>query len=284
MNNSEIFMRVLLNDKIKLEPRYINKNIHKELTYRLKEKLEAKCTRHGYIKKNSIESYKVTPGIIEMASLNGAIQYEIYFHADVCNPMLGTIINAKVMNVNKFGILAESGYTDPESGEFSNILEIIIAKNSVSIVSEINLENVQIGDEVRVEIMGKKYELNDKQITIIGRIVKEKVVNIGGTKHFHNKDEENEEDDEEVEEIKDEDDDEEEEEDDEEEEEEEEDEFIDEGDEGDDEEEEENGKKVGGINLFSDEEEGFGDDEEYDLYNDHEHDEEVDNDHDEILE
>ena len=278
MNNSEIFMRVLLNDKIKLEPRYINKNINKELTYRLKEKLEGKCTRHGYIKKHSIESYKVTPGIIEMYSLNGAIQYEIYFHADVCNPMLGTIINAKVMNVNKFGILAESGYTDPDSNEFSNILEIIIAKNSVSIVSEVNLENVQIGDEVRVEIMGKKYELNDKQITIIGRIVKEKVVNIGSTKHSHNKDDEDDEDDdgEEEELIKEEDEEDDEEDDDDDEEEEEE--FQDDEDDDD-----EDDKKVGGINLFSDEEEGFGDDEEYDLYND-EHDEENDNDHDEILE
>lgn len=171
MDNNEIFMRVLLNDKIKLEPKYMSKNYKQELLRRLKDKVEGKCTRHGYIRKNSIEIYKVTPGIVELISLNGGIQYDIYFHAEVCNPMLGTIVKAKVMNINKFGILAEAGYNDPDTNEFLNILEIIIAKNSVNIVSDVNLNDIKIGNEVRVEIMGKKYELNDKQISIVGRVV-----------------------------------------------------------------------------------------------------------------
>jgi DNA-directed RNA polymerase subunit E'/Rpb7 len=173
--NNDIFMRVLLNDKIKLEPKYMSRNFKNELSKRLTDRLEGKCTRHGYVRKGSIEIYKVTPGIVEMISLNGNIQYDIYFHAEVCNPMLGSIVKAKVSNINKFGILAEAGYNDPETNEYLNILEIIIAKNSVNIVSDVNLEEVKIGDEVRVEIMGKKYELNDKQISVVGRIVAEAV-------------------------------------------------------------------------------------------------------------
>ena len=168
---TDIFMKVLINEKVKLEPRYLNRNYKNELIKRLNEKLAGKCTRHGYIKKNSIEIYKITPGMIEMISLNGTVNYDIYFHAEVCNPMLGTMLNVKVINTNKFGILAESGYTDDETNEFLNIIEVIIAKNSVSIVSDTDLDNISKGDELKVEVIGKKYELNDKQIKIFGKIV-----------------------------------------------------------------------------------------------------------------
>jgi DNA-directed RNA polymerase subunit E'/Rpb7 len=168
---TDIFMKVLINEKVKLEPRYLNRNYKNELIKRLNEKLAGKCTRHGYIKKDSIEIYKITPGMIEMISLNGTVNYDIYFHAEVCNPMLGTMLNVKVINTNKFGILAESGYTDSETNEFLNIIEIIIAKNSVSIVSDTDLDNISKGDELKVEVIGKKYELNDKQIKIFGKIV-----------------------------------------------------------------------------------------------------------------
>jgi DNA-directed RNA polymerase subunit E'/Rpb7 len=161
-------MRMLLNDKIKIEPRYINKNLKEEITNRLKEKLEGKCTRHGYIRKGSIDVYKVTPGTIEMVSLSGYIQYDIYFYAEVCNPMMGSIIKCKVVNANKFGILAESSF-DGES-----ILEVVIAKNSVSILSDVDLENVKVGDEIYVEVLGKKFELNDKHISIVGKAINEK--------------------------------------------------------------------------------------------------------------
>jgi DNA-directed RNA polymerase subunit E'/Rpb7 len=171
--DNDVFMNVLLDEKIKLEPRFITNNFKEELLKRLKEKLEGKCTRHGYIRINSIDIYKITPGIIELISLNGNIQYKIYFHADVCNPMLGSVIKAKVMKINKFGILADAGYNDPVTDEFLNIIEIIIAKNSVNIISDIDLETVNVGDNIRVEIIGKKYELNDKHISIVGKIVSE---------------------------------------------------------------------------------------------------------------
>jgi DNA-directed RNA polymerase subunit E'/Rpb7 len=268
MDNSDIFMRILLNEKIKLEPRFLLNNFREELINRLKDKIEGKCTRHGYIRLDSIEVYKITPGMIELISLNGHIQYDIYFHADVCNPMLGSIIKAKVMKINKFGILAEAGYNDPNTNEFLNILEIIIAKNSVNIISDIDLEKVNIGDSIRVEIMGKKYELNSKHISIIGKIVSE-------VKHknvLKNQDNDLDIDDEDVDELIEEVDDEEEDED------------EDELDELDDEDEEvvevdvdiddeidedTDVKKKGGGDLFdSDNDDLFEEEEEYDMYND----------------
>lgn len=158
-----IFYRTLLNDNIKIEPRYLSKDYRKYVLTKLKAKLEGICSRHGFIKTGSIELYKVTPGNIELVGLNGNIVFDVHYYADVCNPLIGNIVKASVTNVNKFGILAE----------VSGILEIIIAKNSVNIQHDqgVDLDKITIGDTIVIEVLGKKYELNDKKISIVGRIV-----------------------------------------------------------------------------------------------------------------
>jgi hypothetical protein len=66
------------------------------------------------------------------------------------------------------GVLAE-GYYDNIP-----ILEIIIPLNSAGIKSEINLETLAKGQEIKIEVCGKKYQLFDKHISIIGKAIKNK--------------------------------------------------------------------------------------------------------------
>ena len=157
-----IFVRVRLFERIKLEPAFISKGFKDEVLTRLKAKVEGICTKHGYIRPNSIEIVKISTGRVELIGLNGNTQFDVYFTADVCNPLIGSVIKCQVSNINKFGILAEAG----------NIIEAIIAKNSVSIQSDVDLQKIRIGDEVLIEVLGKKYELNDKKISLIARIVR----------------------------------------------------------------------------------------------------------------
>lgn len=158
-----IFYRVLLRDEVKVEPRYLGNNFRHYVQQKLRAQNEGVCTKHGYIRENSIEIYKVAPGVVDKIGLNGYVVFEVHYYAEVCNPLLGNVVKAKVVNVNKFGILAE----------VAPILEIIVAKNSVNILSDssIDLESIRPGDWIHVEIMGKKFELNDKKISIVGRVV-----------------------------------------------------------------------------------------------------------------
>ena len=160
-------VKVLLKDKIKLMPSELTKNCKTILLKNLKIKLEGLCSKHGYIHANSIELYKVAPGIVEIGSLNGCVVFNIYFYASVCNPSVNSTIKARVINTNRFGVLAETG-----------VLEIIVAKNSVNIESEIDLETLIAGDDITIEIIGKKFELGDKKISIIGRALTTNAINI----------------------------------------------------------------------------------------------------------
>ena len=168
---SKIFSRVLLSDNIKVNPKLLTKTIHNTLLEKLREKLEGRCTKHGYIKKGSIEIYKTSPGKIEQVGLNGNTLYTIHFYADVCNPLVGSLVKCSVSSINKFGILAIAGYNDET--EYISVIKIIIAKDSNTIVSEVDLDSVKLQDEILVEILGQKYELNDDKISAIGRVVKD---------------------------------------------------------------------------------------------------------------
>lgn len=162
-----VFIRTLLTDKVKINPRLLSRNVKSHLLDALNDKFEEKCSHHGYIKRGSIEIFKYSLGQVQAISLNGDIRYTVNFYAEVCNPSVGSLIKAKVVNMNKFGILAESGITVDK--KYIPILEIIVARNMSEDV--VDFDKIKQGDVLTIEIMCKKYELNDKKISLIGRIV-----------------------------------------------------------------------------------------------------------------
>jgi DNA-directed RNA polymerase subunit E'/Rpb7 len=192
----DVFTRTLCRECIKLEPRSISKGFRAEILERLRSKVEGICSKHGYIKKGSVDIHKIAPGSVELISLCGNVVYDVYFHAEVCNPLLGSVVKANITNINRFGILAEAGYTDDNA--YQSVIEIIIAKNSINIQSDVNLEELKIGQEIRVEIIGRKFELGEGKISAVGRVIKE-VGAMGGPKideEDNEEDEVNEDDDE----------------------------------------------------------------------------------------
>lgn len=164
MDNSDIFVRSLLTDKVKILPAQLDKNVRKYILKALQKKFEGVCSNHGYIRRGSIELYKVAMGSILAVSLNGYVEYKIQYYADVCNPTINSVIHSKIVNANKFGFLAQTGIK--ENGVFTSILEIILPRNTLPL----NFE-VAIGDEVWCEVVGKKYELGDHRICIVGKLV-----------------------------------------------------------------------------------------------------------------
>ena len=191
--NTEIFIPIKFVSSINLKPFEVNNKIDDIFLKKIKEKYESMCTKHGYIKKNSIKIIKRSIGSIVQQHFNSTINYNFQCIAEIFNPVKGSIIKAIIQNKNEMGILAKSFY-DNEA-----ILEVIIPKISAGIKSDIDLTKLNIGDEVYVEIYGKKFILYDKLISIIGKAIDKNNLNINNdTVLIENDDEEedeNEEDD-----------------------------------------------------------------------------------------
>jgi DNA-directed RNA polymerase subunit E'/Rpb7 len=166
---SKMFMPIKFNTTIILTPSELNKNFEATIITKIKATLENSCSKHGYIKRDSIKIIKRSPGYIKEAHFNGNIAYDLNCIAEICNPAQDSIIKCVVKAKNNLGLLAIGKYDDMA------ILEVIIPKITSGILSDVNIDNINIGDEVNVIVCGKKFTLYDKMISIIGRIIKDKV-------------------------------------------------------------------------------------------------------------
>jgi DNA-directed RNA polymerase subunit E'/Rpb7 len=154
---------------VQLGPTELTGDFDDVVLAKLRKNLEGVCSRHGYIRADSIEIIKRSPGKLMKQHFNGYIQFSVLCRGDVCNPAKDTVVEAKVVNKNALGLLAES-YIE---GDRIPVLDIIIPKKTAGIVSEIDVDDVSIGEKIYVMIIGKQYQLNDTKISIIGRIVRD---------------------------------------------------------------------------------------------------------------
>ena len=166
---SKMFMPIKFNTTIILMPNELNKTFETTILQKIKSTLENSCSKHGYIKKDSIKVIKRSPGYIKEAHFNGNIAYDLNCIAEICNPAQDSVVKCVVKAKNNLGLLAIGKYEDMA------ILEVIIPKITSGILSDVNIDNINVGDEINVIVCGKKFTLYDKMISIIGRIIKDKV-------------------------------------------------------------------------------------------------------------
>ena len=162
-----LFVPVRFKTQIQLKPSELDARFEDHILYKLQTQYEGLCSRYGYIKPGSIKIVERSLGQLIKSHFNGHIRFDVSVIADVCNPVEGTVISAIVKNKNQMGILAESAIRIENI--LTPVLDIIIPKRTAGISSEIPLDELSVGDTIQVEILGKRYQLNDKKISIIGR-------------------------------------------------------------------------------------------------------------------
>jgi DNA-directed RNA polymerase subunit E'/Rpb7 len=171
-----MFFPVRFRTHIQLSPLELSSNFDDVIKTKMKENLEGLCSRFGYIKPGSLQIIKRSAGLFGKQHFNGYIRFDLLCKGEACNPPQGLVVEAIVKNKNALGLLAESSMFI--NGEKIPVLDIIVPKKSNGIASEIDLDEVQTGDSIYIMVMGKRYQLNDTNISIIGRAVKQPNTNI----------------------------------------------------------------------------------------------------------
>jgi len=161
-------MPIKFNTTIILIPKELNHNYEQVIISKVKNTLENSCSKHGYIKKDSIKIIKRSSGYIKESHLNGNIAFDLCCIAEICNPIQDSVIKCVVKAKNNLGLRAIGMHEDMA------ILEVIIPRITSGIQSEVNIDEVKIGDIVNVLVCGKKFTLYDKMISIVGKILKDK--------------------------------------------------------------------------------------------------------------
>ena len=158
-----VYSRCLLTRKIVLPMTVIGKNLKENIEENIKFTIEGKCIVEGFIKPNSSQIITHSCGTIERGN---TVTFEVVFECDVCFPVEGMLIPCIAKNITKAGIRCESANDVPSP------VVVFIAKDHHYNSSLFN--DVKEGDKISVKVIGQRFELNDKYISIIGELIKEK--------------------------------------------------------------------------------------------------------------
>ena len=158
---SSIYTKCMINRTISLPITVIGKNLKSTIETNVASSFEGKCVVEGFVKPNSCKLITYSSGLIQKGNY---ISFEIVVECDVCFPVENMLISCVAKNITKAGIRAESSTESPSP------IVVFIAKDH-------NYDNpmfgdIKEGDEFTTRVIGQRFELNDKYISIIGELVK----------------------------------------------------------------------------------------------------------------
>lgn len=159
---SGIYSRCLLTKTITLEMKYVGKQLNSIIEKKIKSSVEGKCIVEGFVKVNSTKIVSYSSGIV----IGEKIRFDVIVECEVCSPVEGMIINCVARNITKAGIRADSADESPSP------IVCFIARDHHSSVT--NFNKINEGDIFQIRVLGQRFELNDKQISIIGELMNEK--------------------------------------------------------------------------------------------------------------
>lgn len=159
--NTEIYSPAILTRNIQLPITMIGINIKETLNQIIANEIEGKCISEGYIKPDSINIITYSSGVVDGAYIN----FEVVIECSICNPVEGMYITCIVKNITKAGIRAQLS-------DENNPLIIFVARDHNYMSKNFSL--VEENQEIRVRIIGQRFELNDTYISVIAELVESK--------------------------------------------------------------------------------------------------------------
>ena len=160
----ELFVPVKGNASIRLEPRDLNNKIDDKILKQLKNEMEGKCIKEGFVRDKSVKILKRSLGHSNTSSFDGSIVFHVEYSMDICNPLQGTIMEVQAVNINKMGVLAGVPY------EQSSPLNVMLAKQHH--IDNEEFEAIKMDDIFKVRVVGSRFEYGDTQISIIAVLEK----------------------------------------------------------------------------------------------------------------
>tara|TARA_Y100001970_G_C14219695_1_gene851887 strand:+ start:1063 stop:1635 length:573 start_codon:yes stop_codon:yes gene_type:complete len=156
-----LFSSSLISRKITIPYKNLGGNIKEVLQKKLENQLEGRCNIEGFIKSSSINILTYSSGVLQ----GNNIVFDVAFECEICCPVEGMLIKCNVKNITQAGIRAFS------IEEPSPIVAYLSRDHHYS---KVFFNELKENDEILVRVIGKKFELNDSQISLIGELVEQK--------------------------------------------------------------------------------------------------------------
>ena len=153
-----IYLNSMITKRIAISVNLIGRNIRENLEKIIVDEIEGKCIAEGYIKPGSVEIVTYSSGVLK----DDSAIFDVVFTCNICLPVEGMLIDCIVRNVTKAGIRAETN-------EDVSPVTIFIARDHH--FSNELFAQVKEDDDIRIRVIGQRFELNDRSISVIGELV-----------------------------------------------------------------------------------------------------------------
>lgn len=143
------------------------RRINEQLTQYISNQINGRCIAEGFVKPNTC--------ILRSHSVGTFSAGNIVFHLEVgcmvCCPKEGTIMNCVAKTVTQAGIRAHACTKEKEK-DTPVVIYISREMHDSSIASQSRtMDSVRPGDILTIRVVGRRFELNDKHVSIIGEWV-----------------------------------------------------------------------------------------------------------------
>ncbi len=146
--------------RVVITPKEINsvekKSINSIILEKLRELIENKCSKHGFILPGTTEILSRSLGRVENGRFTGAFVYQVQARGKVLVPVDGAIVRGTILKKNKMGIYVY----------YKNAFRIMIPRDFH--LGDQRYESLKIGDEIEVELKKSRFQINDNYIISVG--------------------------------------------------------------------------------------------------------------------
>jgi DNA-directed RNA polymerase subunit E'/Rpb7 len=153
---------VLFEEQVSLVPSDFSKeitSINDILLNKLKDKLENKCSRNGYVLPNSLKILSRSLGKASLGRYVGDYVFYVQLQGNVLNPPDGIVLEGEVVSKNKMGLYIN----------YKNAIRVIVPRD-LHIGNE-DFDSVMVGDKIKVEIKKSRFQVNDESILSVGLFI-----------------------------------------------------------------------------------------------------------------
>lgn len=152
---------VAFEEKVAFSPKDLNSlkeinSIDEKILEYIRDKVEKKCSTHGYVLPGSLKLLSRSNGILENGRYTGSIIFHVQAQGRVYNPSNGTMIEGKVLKKNNMGLYVI----------YKDAIRILVPRDLH--IGDEDYDSVQIGETIQIEVRKSRFQINDPFILSVG--------------------------------------------------------------------------------------------------------------------
>lgn len=168
-SNKTIYSKALITRKISLNITNVGNNLLSTIKKTVVQQLEGKCVPEGYIRPGSVIVQNYSSG--ELYGAN--VLFDVVIECDICFPVEGMEIECFAKNITKAGIRAEILVNNKgtDSNDVDNETSPVVIFLARDHHNSSYFTSVKINDKINVRVIGQRFELNDKYVSVIAELI-----------------------------------------------------------------------------------------------------------------